>query len=189
MTTPLLLEAQDAYLIKEQRKAGILRPAKKKGGVILVTCGDGHRFRDIFLHQLTLTRFIHPIVLNGGPLLFAHDERDVLLRNIADAVKFKEFTDVILLAHWPCAIAHRENMTLAQVEEKTVEASVMVKGFLGEKYAVFPELHVDFKRGSAMQSTFIITSRRIIHRVDHHEKKRTYAINARHRSFAHLTVE
>ena len=121
--------------ILEMRKNGVLLDLsisrhKKEGenGAILLTCSDGHLFADVYLYLLNFFDFIHPIAVNGGPLLMSfYSEREFLLKQIKKAKELKNVNTIITTTHWPCGIANELGLTAKEVSEKTFFAEQVLK--------------------------------------------------------------
>lgn len=182
----------DVAFIENGKKNGLLMPVKQMHNIVMVSCGDGHRFRDIFLHILTLVGLVHPVVLNGGPLLIADNENDplrqgdVMLANIDGAIEIKGFTDIVLVSHWPCAIALKKGLGIVDVLIKTVAAAQIVREHLGPGYTILSKLHVDYGTMSrpsrywfSRKNLFLgIVNGQVLRRMC--ERKRSYIINEHH---------
>ncbi|MBI1754842.1 hypothetical protein HY250_00015 [Candidatus Azambacteria bacterium] len=187
-----MLTDAEIVFIEKGKECGLFLPAERKGNSVFVSCGDGQRFRDIFLHMLTYLDLVHPVVLNGGPLLMADNaedplrQGDVMLFNIKKGIVERGFTSIVLASHWPCAIARDKKLSISDVLEKTVIAARMVREYLGPGYDVFPKLHVDYgvmSRPSrywfSRKNLFLgIVNGQVLRRMC--ERKRSYIINEKH---------
>lgn len=191
MGTATMSETDIAF-IERGKENGLLMPVEEMNSVIMVSCGDGHRFRDIFLHILTLVGFVHPVVLNGGPLLIADNESDplrqgdVMLANIDGAIEIKGFKNIVLVSHWPCGIASKKKLSIIDVLTKTVIAAQTVREHLGPGYRVHSKLHVDYgvtcrpsRYWFSRKNLFLgIVNGQVLRRMC--ERKRSYIINEEH---------
>jgi hypothetical protein len=161
------LKKDDASVLRSMRKGGVLRDIQSNridahNGVILVACGDGDQFYDLFSHKAEILApqrgapRIHPLTLNGGGLLIPenspfnkdlpHDR--VLLTNIAGAMKLKEIYTVALCVHAPCGMARSAGLDFETMIRLLVEAKRRIRCEIQHpelKVAAF--CHVDWEDG------------------------------------------
>lgn len=139
--------------ILEMRQKGVLfnleipeRKCDGENGAILLTCSDGHLFADVYSYLLNFFDFIHPIAVNGGPLLMNfYSEREFLLNQIKKAKQLKNFETVITASHWPCGIAGELGLTVKQALERTFIAEQFIKYYLKDIRSLLG-YSVDYRR-------------------------------------------
>ncbi len=110
--------------------------------VIVVACGDGHEYPDIFDHHRSLCRskghiMIHNHLANGGPLVLQANSPlnhglpgdEVLLAQMGDSFEIKETHHVLLRLHAPCGAARLIGMSPAgQIEAlREVQQRIMAQ--------------------------------------------------------------
>ncbi|MBP9864431.1 hypothetical protein KBC54_03215 [Patescibacteria group bacterium] len=109
-------------------------------GIILMPCGDGDQFHDLYKHLAETVQFqslprIHVLSLNGGALLIPehspfNKERDygsVLIEHAVTAVKLKGIQTIVLEAHAPCGMARAAGLDLVSVVRLLVAAKRRLK--------------------------------------------------------------
>ena len=112
-------------------------------GVIIVPCGDGDQFPDIYKHHSTVVMQsehprTHTLALNGGALLLPktsplnHGLREdlVLIYHIERARMLKGIDTVALYAHWPCGVACDAEMNFFSALQLLVQAKERLKSEL-----------------------------------------------------------
>lgn len=117
------LPYQQAVVYRAMRRAGLLQDVdgdrlKPRRGVVAVICGDGDQSHDIFKYLGDICQFygerrVHPVALNGGPLLIAKNlplsanlpDGDVLMRHALDGADIKQIDVIIVKGHAPCGAA------------------------------------------------------------------------------------
>jgi len=167
------LTGKDRELIRELRKAGVLRDVENNridqtNGVILVTCSDADRFCDIFMHQVHMQAGcrpdprIHVFGWHGGALACApcspinrrkHAD-EVFLDQIADARALKEIDVVALYAHAPCGAAELHAVSLENMLALQMRAKSKIKA-LNQGIKVVCFFHVDYGKGK--QRTYFLS--------------------------------
>lgn len=167
------LTREDRETIREFRTRGILQDVEahrldQKEGVILVTCGDGDRFFDIFNYQVRMQAGhrvhprIHLLSWNGGPLTLAENSpvnhipgaSDVFLKHVEDAHRLKTIHSVALKAHAPCGAAYGASLSFRRVVELLFSAKYRVKKCTPPGTTVACFLHVDY--GDMLRRTYYI---------------------------------
>jgi hypothetical protein len=161
------LKKEDGHVLQSLRKRDVLRDIEGNrlaadNGVILVTCGDGDQFADLFQHKAGMVagttgkpRF-HTLSLNGGALLIPKGSPfnqdipydQVLLENIREAVRLKDIFTVAVYVHAPCGKAKSASLDFADVIGLAVDAKRRIRDEVrvsGLKVAAF--CHVDWEDG------------------------------------------
>ena len=163
----IFLTDEDRAVLEEWRRGSIqvlcdVNPRQYReptGKVIVVPCGDGHQSGDLLRHQAEYTpaewdRMVHPLSLNGGPLLLAPGtpilkpgETDdvVLMKHIAGSHVKKGTPTVLLVVHAPCAMAQDFSLNVIAVAELFLAAKRRVR----EEFPylqIVPQFHVDWAR-------------------------------------------
>lgn len=146
------------------RRGEVLRDVQQhqidaRNGVVLVACGDGDQFHDLYRHKTEILApqrgepRIHPLILNGGALLIPHDSpfnRDlpndgVLLQNIAGAIKLKDIRTIAIYVHAPCGMARSAELNFEEIIRLLVAAKRRIRHELshvdGLKVAAFCHIH------------------------------------------------
>ncbi len=177
----LILSGEDRRIATEWRRGELqvlcdVNPKEYReptGKVILVPCADGHQMFDICEYQKSLTveghiPMVHPLSLNGGPLLLAagspllsegDKDDEVLLKHIAQAYSIKGTPTIILYSHAPCGAARVHNLSIVDVVELMLAAKDRLKA-LFDNLQVIPKLHVDWATGeSQMKKNSYFVSR------------------------------
>lgn len=119
----LELSRMELKWVRTLRNADVLRPIDEhrlRGNhTISIVCPDCHQIGDIFDHHRRMCGYApHQLALNGGALLIAQPsplaqsatEGDVLLENLAEAIRLKNLSRVVLYAHAPCGKAASVNI-------------------------------------------------------------------------------
>lgn len=156
-------------VLRSMRRGGVLcdvdtHRLDAKNGVILVACGDGDQFHDLFGYKASILApqqndvppRIHPLTLNGGALLIPEESPfnaeipydQVLLRNIDGAMNLKGIRTVAVYVHAPCGMARTANLDIADVIRLLVSAKRRIRRELerpGLHVAAF--CHVDWLEG------------------------------------------
>ena len=119
------LPYHQAVIYRAMRRVGLLRDVdgdrlNPRRGVVAVICGDGDQSHDIFRYlgdicQSHGERRVHPVALNGGPLLIAPGlplsadlpDGNVLMRHALDGANLKEMDVIIPKGHAPCGAARK----------------------------------------------------------------------------------
>lgn len=158
------LSAKDLTIEERLREAGVLEPLDgnrldQRKGVILVPCGDGRRFNDIFRHHRKVARsqrrnpLVHVLSLNGGalniaegsPLPEAERKGFSLMVDIAGARELMGISTVALYAHAPCGAATKLTDPPLDIEEVVallMKAKTRVKS-IGDGITVSCFMHVE----------------------------------------------
>ncbi len=158
-TTAQVLEA-DYTLIASLREQDILLAVdghrlEQTQGVILVSCGDGDQFVDLFVTQTGLqicrphSPRVHTFAWNGGALRLDNtidigNVFSVFLQEILDACVLKDIGTVALYAHYPCGKAALAHMTLLDVLRSLIRAKFAVKQARNNEGSVACFFHVNY---------------------------------------------
>ena len=161
------LRKSDDHALRSLRRGGVLRDIEQNqldasNGVILIACGDGDQFHDLFRHKIDIFAAqrdaprIHALTLNGGALVLS--ERSplnkslpndlVLLDHIRGAIKLKEILTVAIYVHAPCGMAKLHGINFEGTIQLLVEAKRRIRRELAHpdlKVAAF--CHVDWEDG------------------------------------------
>ena len=149
------LTTQEEAQILHLKEVGILvdiMEQKISPYTIVVACGDGHEYPDIFDHHRSLCRanghednghlMIHHHLANGGPLVLAANSPlnhklpgdEVLLAQMGDSFEIKETHHVLLRLHAPCGAARLIGMgpneqveALADIQARIMQAYPVVR--------------------------------------------------------------
>jgi hypothetical protein len=158
-----VLSKSDAAAIKLYVEASVLCSVEphlidQTDGAIVVTCADGDRSYDIFMHHAEMQRLhrpdprIHWISRNGGALRLApdsplnkpgHSTQIDCLDDIGEAIMLKGMKVIVLYGHAPCGKAGHHGLSL----HETLRLLISAKRVVLEH---FPDLvarcfyHVDF---------------------------------------------
>ncbi len=163
------LTSEDMLVYGMLRDARVLQPVAaheldERQGVILVSCGDGDHFTDIFTNHQRINVVhreasrIHSLSLNGGALLIAEGSplngefrKDLILINdIQVARDLKDIHTVALYVHRPCGAAQMAGLDFLTTIDLLMNAKARLKVELSNtpplKLACF--LHIAFADGS-----------------------------------------
>lgn len=171
----LQLSDSDRSLFRALRTRNVLEGIEPhrlstENGIIMVTCPDCDQFPDIFRHAGSVvcckdeTARIHPLSLNGGPILLhpsspvaTSGRSTVLTEDIGDAAQMKQIAAVALCAHAPCGKAYAHQLGLAAV----IELLMFGRGYGASALPhlrFYPFLHVD--QGGNRKRTYFVSSTR-----------------------------
>ena len=178
VTDAQFLEA-DYTLIASLREQGILlavdgHQLEQTRGVVLVSCGDGDQFFDLFktqsLLQICRPNFprVHTLAWNGGALRLDHSipigsDAPMFLKEITDSCFLKDIGTVALYAHYPCGKAALAHMTLLDVLRSLIRAKLAVKTARNNQGSVACFFHVNYQGNDT----------------DNSPRKRTYFIDVK----------
>ncbi len=124
-------------------------------GVILVTCGDGDHFQNIywlFRTQLICPgerERIHVLSRNGGALLLAPQAPrrvEGLLREIEEACTLKGIEATALCSHAPCGVARSYSLTVARSIDLLIQGKRFARSYMEARkptmrFACFLHVH------------------------------------------------
>jgi len=163
-TLPHGFSADDFTTIRMLRDEGILveiEPGqfKAKTGTVPVFCSDGDRFLDVFSHHTkTCAEGNYPIrphviAYPGAPILLSRQSPRflgipidrVLIHGIRTGPQLKEIRTVVLVHHWPCAMAKQLNIDLIRSIELVFNGKQRLKRELaGSIHEAVACLQVDY---------------------------------------------
>jgi hypothetical protein len=132
----------------------------RSNGIVDVGCSDGDQFEDRYLTQCGYQLEqrpdprIHPITLNGGPLVCAKSfsvnrfptTADEILGQIYDSTNMKGIVSVVLEGHAPCGVARKFGLTVERQLNLQVEVHAAVRAMGRPNVDVVNHFHVGFNR-------------------------------------------
>lgn len=157
----LRLSQKEREFIKFLRKLGVLKTVDAKhvkmtavdGGEVIIACGDGKRFSDLYGHRIRLTNKIRPeyhvphmLTLNGGALLLSAESplyNPVMAYNTMYAVLFNQINNIVIYGHAPCGAGNFEDIDIKKNFELLIHGEATLRKLFA-KIANNPESH--FKR-------------------------------------------
>lgn len=157
--------------IKTLKSSNIIKTKQKKGknnNIILFTCGDGSKFRNMFLHEITEGYDkVHVLTTNGGPVSFFNynnsltSKGESVVDQICETSEFDKehgdnILDVVVMSHYPCKAATKQNLSLKQIIDKTVQSV----GYLEKRFpylSFYPQFHVEFPEKKIDKNSFLKT--------------------------------
>lgn len=131
-------------------------PEEAAQGTILVSCADGDRVDDIFVHHKKCHKHgrHHLLAAAGGPIAGRWGVGDFLAEEIDIARRVKTIEAIVLVAHAPCAMARAQGMSIPDVLNTLFARKQWVKQrfpvYADRKGGVACHLHVD--DGSKMRT-------------------------------------
>ena len=187
----LELLKDDLETIESLLTFGVLQDVKgellnRKNGVVYCACSDGDQFHDRYCRQSLFQMEqradhprIHPLTLNGGPLLchpksplvnvnstLAYDYYEMLFAS----TNMKETWSIILEGHAPCAAARKIGLSLFAQLDIQMYVSVMARhrGDL-ENIDIVDHFHLSY--GCARKRTHFINPEKWNEWLPHYGKK------------------
>jgi hypothetical protein len=152
------LEKKELEFIEFLRTIGVLKDVdadyvkikKEDGGEIIILCGDGKHFSDIYGHRIKLTKTIHPknhkphiLSLNGGALRLSANSplyNPIMAHDTLRAVLFNHINNIVLYGHVPCEAADFEDIDIQQNFELLIDGETVLQK-LFEEIINNPESH------------------------------------------------
>lgn len=157
------------------REQGVLVPVDdsrelgESKGVILLACGDGNRFPELFsfhrelIHTQGGADCVHVITRNGGALRLSDKSmRRGILEDVREAIELKGITTISAYVHGPCGWAALRGYSFDKVMEHTERArSILVREFGGvPAFRVNMLCHLDGYRTAGTMTTRLFDSER-----------------------------
>lgn len=125
---------------------------RPQNGILLVACGDGDRFPELFTHLKKFTPRIHVVAQNGAPWRLTpnfpgnekHLRHESLLEDILEGVRLKGVHDVVYASHWPCGKAKDCEIPLKKALCYALQSHAILWELLRPRgVTLWPMLHVD----------------------------------------------
>lgn len=147
--------------VEKLKKEGILQKVSQSDfdepRAIFIPCADMDRYDDWYSHmKFLLGRPPHPLSQNGGALQITLNplRKMIFIEDAEDALIAKDANQIVVLSHWPCLIARKNNMLPDEVIRRTINAAAIIRGhfnslarFQMKPIKVFAHFHADYECG------------------------------------------
>ena len=116
-------------------------PQKKKGNIILLTCGDHERFPEVYARQKGTSHHVHVMALPGMHLLLADKRtRDIVLDLLDEVSELTGFDTFVPLGQWPCRAAKKRGLTLEEnIQKMASGAEFLMRAYAERRCVIIPE--------------------------------------------------
>lgn len=151
------IHPEDIKIIRRWRQRGYLKDfnplVTQAQGLVWTPCSDGDQFHDWYQHQRAYNERIHVQAGHGGACVLGCDELAELLKPfalaaVADALRMKNMSAVVLSAHYPCGWAQAKRLSVEDQMALLKAAVTIVRTYLAREgfpaVTVFASWHVDY---------------------------------------------